>query len=80
MLTIDEAERLTRSAFAPLQCRVTRGRSNDSLSVRVCDANGNIVEDLGQLTSSEFGNRPALNSILLSARKRIACLGYTLGN
>jgi L-asparaginase II len=78
MLTIDEAETMMRSAFAPLRCHVTRGRFVESLSVRVCDANGNTVEDLGKLTSTQFGQKSALNSILLGARQRITNSGHSL--
>ena len=54
MLTIDEAQSAIQDAFAPLVCRIERGRYNESLSVGGCDAGGDIVEDLGKLTQSLF--------------------------
>ena len=76
MLTIDEAEAITRAAFAPFECRITQGHYKDSLSVRVCDANGNILEDLEKLLSSQWGQRDALNLILLSVRQRLINAGH----
>lgn len=78
MLTIEEAESTVRAAFAPLECRIQRGRYKESLSVMVCDADGNHVEDLGTMKSLNFGNKTALNSILLGARESIANKGYSL--
>lgn len=78
MLTLDEAENIIRKAFAPLECRMQRGPYQESLSVLVCDANGNPVDDLGTMTSLIFGHKAALDSILLSARVRICNNGYSL--
>ena len=78
MLTIDEAQSAIQDAFAPLVCRIKRGRYNESLSVRVCDADGDIVEDLGKLTQSLFGQEDSLQSILLSTRQKLADKGFSL--
>ena len=78
MLAIGEAVEITKAAFEPLECRITQGRYDESLSVRVCDENGDIVEDLGTLPSSQFGQRVALNLILLSARQRLINAGHSL--
>lgn len=79
LLTIDEAEARIKEAFEPFSCQVQRVGSYDkSLDVTVCDANGKVIENVGVILPSIFGHKTALNSILFSARERIANAGFSL--
>jgi hypothetical protein len=78
MPSIDETEAIIRTALSPLECVVERGPYQEWLCVKVYDTAGKLVDNLGTIRSADFREKVSLESILVSARERIASHGYSL--
>ena len=78
MLTIDQAKAAIRAILAPCDVKFTYGHFQETLTVKVCDAHGNLLDEPLTIPSTLFGDKVALASILYSARERLSSKGYAL--